>query len=420
MSAEAVAIKAALFGLLTALSALAAHRGAAVYHDGLRTSVPGLMAGTTTREELGRYASALSLGFVFGYAIPFTLVSGITTIWIVLLAGDVIGIRFARLPVATAVAFAWGVVASVAVDMIWTLAILPLDGFGDALFTPLAYGFLMVGPLTAVRLHGVRVGLLVALVQVVVWRAADQLAGSPDPLLAWTLTGGAVGLVVTTIVLLGLAWWKGPASEAMRDIEAPIARIRHNWPLLVGPAALIAVVASQGWLAGDPFQVALVRLDAAPIAALAALWVAIAFFPLIAMTGVVSGVWNQAGYADWYLAAGFLGRHPLVAAGGAIAMVVIELVTFPFVARSVLSRPGIHMLATAARESMDDVAMFATVGGAVAAGWIVAGGLGISAVVGAVALNEARARPVLPAAAPLLGLLLIVAAVTIRRALTGA
>ena len=46
----------------------------------------------------------------------------------------------------------------------------------------------------------------------------------------------------------------------------------------------------------------------------------IGFVPLQGMTGLVSGVWNQHGYPDWFLGAGYLTPNPAIAAVAGAAL----------------------------------------------------------------------------------------------------
>jgi len=48
-------VKLLVIGALGTVSAVAAHRNIAIYHDGLRTSVDDVAAGRRTRTDLGAY-----------------------------------------------------------------------------------------------------------------------------------------------------------------------------------------------------------------------------------------------------------------------------------------------------------------------------------------------------------------------------
>ena len=89
-------VKLLVVGALGAVSATAAHRNIAIYHDGLRTSVADITSGVKTRREMASYAYTISIGFVVAFALPFALASGIIIIHMIMLGTDVIGVRCRR------------------------------------------------------------------------------------------------------------------------------------------------------------------------------------------------------------------------------------------------------------------------------------------------------------------------------------
>ena len=100
----AVVIPAAI----VAWASLLAHKGIAVFHDGLRPLVPELLAGRMTRRELSRSALMLSVGFIAGFGLPLSLAGGIVMVYLLLLPADIIGTWASRSWLAAALGGLWG------------------------------------------------------------------------------------------------------------------------------------------------------------------------------------------------------------------------------------------------------------------------------------------------------------------------
>jgi hypothetical protein len=394
---------------LGALSAGAAHRNIAIYHDGLRTSVRELEQGRT-RPELGAYAYTISIGFVVAYALPFALASGILTIHMILLGTDVIGVRSRRLAEAVAAGAAWSAAIVAVVDLfVRGVERLPLATTGEQLlWLPLVYSLPLLGAATAMEAFGFRAGVIAAAVTLALWALAWLLLHPPFP---HAVTPFGSGLIAFAIVMAGLvtiaARERAPEPPDTAFFEDNIRRIRRNWPALVPAAALIAVTGSYQWVAGEPAQVALLGSNHLEGAAMIALFSTLGFLPLQGMTGLVSGVWNPHGYPDWILGAGYLVSNPVGAAAAGGGLMVVELLTLRRVAVILTSRPGVTSLGNAVRGALDIVPMLALLAGAVLAAAAVAGPVGPFVVIAASMLNDKRGRPVVPLAAPVIGYLVV-------------
>ena len=77
-------------------------------------------------------------------------------------------------------------------------------------------------------------------------------------------------------------------------------------------------------------------------AAVVAVFSSIGFVPLQGMTGLVSGVWNQHGYPDWFLGAGYLTPNRAIAAVAGAALMGVELLTLRRVAWLLTGAPRHH------------------------------------------------------------------------------
>ena len=168
-------LKVLILGLLGAAAALAAHAGAAVYQDGLRTSVPELWRGGRDRRALAAFSYTISIGFIVAYALPYSLATGIVIIHIVLLAIDTIGLRFRRRAMAVVVGFLYAAFATIGIDLFVSL-VRSTRGYAsgiDQLFAPLAYTFPLLAPVAIANHYGPRWGAVSALATVVIWRLAE-------------------------------------------------------------------------------------------------------------------------------------------------------------------------------------------------------------------------------------------------------
>ena len=404
-------VKIVVLALLSGTGVLAVTRTAAVYHDGLRTSIPELWQGGRARRELSRYSYQISIGFIVAYALPYSLATGIIIIHILLLSADMIGLWFRREWQAVVVGVLYGAAVTVAVDAVVD-GLQQLTAFAagrELLFAPLAYTFPLLAAVAIATQYGLRWGGFSALATLGAWRVADAALAGGDFGSALTPTGGAISLALMTVVLV-VAALRGPASDAAADLtpyDAGIIRIHSKWPLLVPPAVLIAVAASQGWLAGEPAQLVMLAIGSPEAAAMVALFSAVAFVPLIGISGMVSGVWNQDGYPDWFLAAGYLLRNPILAAIGGAVLIGVELISLRRVGRFLATHPTVHGVGSAARDALDTVPNLSILAGGVAASVALAGPLGAAGVIGTYALNDAKGRPVMPLAVPVFAYLAI-------------
>jgi hypothetical protein len=395
--------KLGIVGLIGLISAVTVNRSAAVYHDGLRTSLIELWNGEKTRAQLARYAYGISVGFVVAYALPYSLASGILVMHLIFLGIDVIGVRLRHPAAAAAGGLAYAVLACGAVDLFLALMRhLPLAAAQThLLWTPVVAAVPLIGVVAAAQQFGLRRGAVMAAFTLAVWGITDVLLRRTEPGASAVLTAGLVAFVATMAVLLVVAWRvRGEAPPDTGMFDAKIRRLRRNWVYLVPCAALIALAASRHWLAGDPVQVAMLGLGHPGGAAVAAITGAIGYFPVLGMTGLVSGIWIQQGFPDWILALGYLSGNPVTALlAGAVGMAA-ELLGLRWIARTLTSRPGITSLGHAVRDAFDTVPTLAILAGGVLAAGSAAGPAGVCAVIGAYAFNESKGRPVMPVAVP--------------------
>jgi hypothetical protein len=395
--------KLGLIGLVGLFSAIAVSRSAAVYHDGLRTSMIELWSGEKTRAQLARYAYGISAGFVVAYALPFSLASGILVMHLIFLGIDVIAVRLRHVAAAAAAGFAYAVLACGVVDLFLALMRhLPLAATqAHLLWEPVVAAVPLIGVVAAAQQFGLRRGAALAAVTLAVWAAAYEVLRHAAHAQSALVASGLVAFGVTVAVLVVMAWRvPGEGAPDLSMFDAKIRRLRRNWVYLVPCGALIALAASRHWLAGEPVQVAMLGLGHPAGAAVAAIAGAVSYFPVLGMTGLVSGVWIQQGFPDWILALGYLSGNPVTALVAGAAGMAAELAGLRWIARTLTRRPGITSLGHALRDAFDTVPALAVLAGGVLAAGSAAGPAGVCAVIGAYAFNESKGRPVMPIAVP--------------------
>jgi hypothetical protein len=402
--------KPLLIGLLGCVSTIASHRRVAIYHDGLRTVVAELEAGTKTRREVAKYAYSLSFPFVVGAALPYALATGIIVIHMVCLGGDVIGSRVNTSRLAGLLGFLYAGVMTLVVDLfVLGMQHLPLGQANlHLLWLPLAYTFPLLGAIAAGQMWGVKWGAVGIVLTLAVWwplHLATRAVGFDKH---GPYDSGAVTLLLATLVLFVVAY-RSVRTEGtdLSFFEPHIKRIHRNWPFLIVIAALISLIASYHWMAGEPVQTALLGDGLAPAAAAVAFFSTIGFIQLQGMTGLVSGVWNQDGYPDWFLGLGYVIGNPFGAAIAGAAAMGVELFSLRAVGRLLTTRPAVSDLGNAIRDSLDVLPSLAILAGGVMAAVATAGVPGACAVIAAAYVNDVKGRPVTPLAVPVFAYLFV-------------
>lgn len=398
-------IKALFLGLLGAFSAYAVNINAAVYHDGLRAVVPALIRGEKTRVEMAKYAYQIGIGFVLLYALPYALASGIILIHLILLSADVFAVRISKSGWAAAVGFVFGALVSWLIGLFTSfLGLLPVDlrpAF-VAMWLPLTYAFPLLPAVAAGYTRGWKPALIIGVVTIAAWIGIEAVLSPKTELAGFTARGLALLAGMVALFAYLCIWEKGDTKTEADSMQFTdnIRRIRRNAPILLAVGGLLSLGASQGWLAGDVNQLILMEQGLTHEAALAAFLSAIGFVPLVALSGLVSGVWNQDGYCDWLLGIGYLLTNPVLAFVGGAAAMGAELVSLEAIGRLLQKRPALSSAGGAIRDAMDVIPTLAVLAGGVAAGVILGGPVGMAAVVGVYALNEVAHHPVMPVVVP--------------------
>lgn len=395
-------VKAIFLGLIGGVSAYAVNRNMAVYHDGLRSVMPELVRGEKTRLEISKYSFDISIGFILLYALPYTLATGIIVIHIILLSIDIIATRLSKTIWAVLCGFFLGVGFSLITGLFYQFLVsLPVDVLQaiNITFLPLAYTFPLLPAIAVGYRYGWKPAVTIGVLTMGSWLALS--ASLPAGLFVGLTVRGLALLVGMIALIIYFGYKEKKVMDADEQMFAEnISAIRSYTPILLFIGGLLTVAASQHWVAGEPIQLMLLQLGLSKEAALASFFSALGFLPLVALSGLVSGVWNQDGYCDWLLGIGYLLPNPLLAFFGGVVGMGIEMLTLKKVSTFLQSWPGMSSAASAMRDSMNIIPELAVLAGGVAAGVMLAGPLGAVFVIGVYALNEISHRPAMPMAVP--------------------
>ncbi len=410
MSLSPEIAKPLAIGVFGLVSTVMSNRRIAIYHDGLRTVVNELETGTRTRRDLAKYAYSLSYPFVIGAALPYALATGIIVIHMVCLGGDVIGSRVRSSWVAGALGFVYAGLITVVVDLfVIGLHHLPLAQPDlHLLWQPLLYTFPLLGAIAASQLFGAKWGAVATALTLGSWWAMHDILRAAGYDQHGPFDSAFITLLLAMVVLFVVAYRSAKTDESDISFFDPhIKRIHRNWPFLIVVAALISAIASKHWLAGEPVQAVLLGSHLAPAAMAVAFFSTVGFIQLQGMSGLVSGVWNQDGYPDWFLGLGYVIGNPFAAAAAGAAAMAVELLSLRAVGRLLTTRPGVTDLGNAIRDSLDVLPNLAILAGGVFAAIAVAGPIGACVVIAAAYFNDLKGRPITSLAVPVFAYLVV-------------
>jgi hypothetical protein len=130
--------------LLTALTAIAAHLGKAVFHDGIRPILPEFLEGRMKRTELASISFGLSIGFIVSVGLSFAVSFEMLNPWLLFLPTDILGVMATRWWIAAGLGGLWGLVALFGLTGVQAaFTLLPVDLLGalGELSTPVLVAF---------------------------------------------------------------------------------------------------------------------------------------------------------------------------------------------------------------------------------------------------------------------------------------
>ncbi|WP_019119520.1 YhfT family protein [Brevibacillus massiliensis] len=130
--------------LLTAITAMAAHLGKAVFHDGIRPIMPEFLEGRMRRPELASISFGLSIGFIVSVGLSFAVSFQLLNPWLLFLPTDILGVMATSWWLAAILGAAWGLVVLFGLAGVQTVfTLLPVDLIGalGELTTPVLVSF---------------------------------------------------------------------------------------------------------------------------------------------------------------------------------------------------------------------------------------------------------------------------------------
>ncbi len=344
-----IIIRLLLMGLLGALATLVAHRGWSAYHDGLRPMVKDIAGGKIDRRTASKTTWDISIGFIVSYALPFSLITGIMGNLILFLGADLLGVALPSSLMAVAAGFSWGAASSALVSAgPWVFNHLPRPIGADLLEVgaPLPY-LLPMMPVVAINSQFGQPRGILAAVGVLAILGISLLALNP-------ITAATISFLAGLALLL---WW----ATRVRPVEIPefpadfdrgAVTLQRALPPMIAIGALLGLMGSLFWIAGDPGVTMLLGLHHPVEAGLLSFLSWIGFMPLTVLTSLASGAYTSAGNPDGVLGVAYLVPIPAVAAVLGAGVMAGEIRWLKAIERALARRPGLHSAGIAVRDGM--------------------------------------------------------------------
>lgn len=418
-------IKFIVISALCGWSALLAHKSIANFHDGLRPIFPEFLEGRMSRAELASIAVAISVGFVVGFGIPFTLATGIILIYLLLLPTDVIGVASPKWWIAVALGIGWGALIVGAYEGInAAIELLPVDFLSPLaeLANPLLPIFSAFPAVAIAFQFGALKGFYAFLWILFIRELVVFIGPISVGITEFSIDPNGIGILVGMLVLFYYAVKKSAKDKAemKKDQDEPeedekffsekAKRIRKNLPYLAVQGALLAL-ASRLWIfAGS--EVAILPLAEQELAAagLADIARGFGFLPLIATTALATGVYQAVGFTFVY-PAGYLMPFWWMAPFAGALIISGEILLLERIGMFLDRFPALREAGDHIRGAITKVMEVALlIGSAIAANAIVPGGFGFLGVGMLYILNEVADQKVSrmtigPVAAIIVGIL---------------
>ncbi|WP_435955609.1 YhfT family protein [Dryocola sp. BD626] len=404
---------------LTGMTALLAHKSAAVFHDGIRPILPQLIEGNMNRREAGSIAFGLSIGFVASVGISFTLKTGLLNSWLLFLPTDILGVLAFNGAMAFGLGAIWGVlILTCLLPVNHLLTALPVDVLGSLgeLSSPVVSAFALF-PLVAIFYqfgwkNSLFAAVVVLMTRVLIVRYFPHL--NPE----------SIEIFVGMVMLLGIAITQDHRTRGERDddggssvFEERTSRIIKNLPYIAIVGGLIATVASMKIFAGSEVSIFTLEkaytagLDPAQSqtlinqAALAEFMRGLGFVPMIATTALATGVYAVAGFT-FVFAAGYLISNPLIAFFVGAAVISAEVLLLRSIGKWLGRYPSVRNASDNIRNAMNMLMEMALLVGSIFAAIKMAGYTGFTIAAALYFLNESLGRPVQKMASPVVAVLI--------------
>lgn len=413
-------IQLVVVACLTGMTALLAHKSAAVFHDGIRPILPQLIEGHMHRREAGSIAFGLSIGFVASVGISFTLKTGLLNSWLLFLPTDILGVLAINSWLAFGLGAIWGIlILTFLMPVNHLLTALPVDVLGSLgeLSSPVVSAFALF-PLVAIFYQfgwkkSLFATVVVLLARIVVVRFFPHL--NPE----------SIEIFVGMIMLLGIAITQDLRARGAQQhdeggasvFEERTSRIIKNLPYIAIVGGLIAAVASMKIFAGSEVSIFTLEkaykagLDPAQAqtlinqAALAEFMRGLGFVPMIATTALATGVYAVAGFT-FVFAVGYIIGNPLIAFLVGAIVISLEVLLLRSIGKWLGRYPSVRNASDNIRNAMNMLMEMALLVGSIFASIKMAGYTGFTITAALYFLNESLGRPVQKMAAPVVAVLI--------------
>lgn len=412
-------IQIVVVACLTGMTALLAHKSAAVFHDGIRPILPQLIEGNMNRREAGSIAFGLSIGFVASVGISFTLKTGLLNSWLLFLPTDILGVLAFNGMMAFGLGAIWGVlILTCLLPVNHLLTALPVDVLGSLgeLNSPVVSAFALF-PLVAIFYqfgwkNSLFAAVVVLMTRVIIVRYFPHL--NPE----------SIEIFVGMVMLLGIAITLDHRTRGERSdddgqsvFEERTSRIIKNLPYIAIVGGLIAAVASMKIFAGSEVSIFTLEkayhagLDPAQSqtlinqAALAEFMRGLGFVPMIATTALATGVYAVAGFT-FVFAVGYLIANPLIAFVVGALVISAEVLLLRSIGKWLGRYPSVRNASDNIRNAMNMLMEMALLVGSIFEAIKMAGYTGFTIAAALYFLNESLGRPVQKMASPVVAVLI--------------
>lgn len=417
---------------LTTCTALAAHWGKAVFHDGIRPIIPEVLEKRMKREELSSISFGLSIGFIVSVGLSFAVSFQLLNPWLLFLPTDILGVAAGTWWMAAGMGAIWGIVVILGLGAVTTIfTALPVDLLGalGELSDPVLIAF-TVFPFIAILSQFGKVRALISVVVALAFRQFLPIISAATMNHSLAATIGGFTMQVAVLTLVGMIFLfcfsisqdrkarksSNEAQEAI-DIEEENSfdvrskRMMKDLPLLAGIGALLAMASNIGVFTGSDFAGPILQkawaasgqeqTDLLYSAAVVDIIRALSFLPLIATTALATGVSGVAGLI-FVFPIGYLSPNPLIAAILGAILISVEVVALRRIGRFLQRYPTLRESSDHIRSTMNtllELSLF--IGCALAAMKMAPDAFGLSLTIYILlyAANEGLGQPIMKLAA---------------------
>lgn len=398
-------LKYVIIALLGALASILANKGVAVFNDGLRPIVPEYLEGRIDKKALAATSFALSFGLVIGFGIPVSVAASIILVHSILLGTDIIGTWCPKgktgvvLSGVVGALYGVGIVSGLEfiVDAFAKLPVNFLPQLGQV-GSPVIAAFAVFPALVVAYQYGAKKGAITLVVSFLVRQITLYYGKFNFDGATIKIDQEGMALLAGMIIMLTFAIREKPDPNAPKvDLVSifseRVAKIKKNLPILAVMGGLISAATSLTLLAGDPISLNLLKDGKNIEAAMTAFARGIGFIPLVATTGITTGVYAPAGMTFVFVV-GLLVKNPIISFVVGAAVMALEILLLDVLAKMLDKFPGVKKCGDNIRTAMSRVLEAALLFGGMMAANAMAPGLGLFIVIGIYVINKTSKKPI--------------------------